>query len=295
MMRRIVIVSLLCSVLSLWADIASAQRSTMRTMSDGTGANVSLFSRGFVRVFGAPPAPPPQPIVLPEMLNALCLERADAMLVYAALAPSVDTRAERTALALLLGGPEAESAGRTMFDALIASGIGIGEVDGLLTASHGLLAPSQPDVINVGTAVTRYNSLVGTAPGGFLMAPPSEFAALRIALGRLSAAANHAYDGARVYPGLDTRNIRYANGADWLKSGQPIYVLGATYTQYGASVAIGDRMFKQVAVFEEVPVYAEAPVTEIATVLYVPVRAGCSAELVPYYVEEKVIKKQSAK
>lgn len=294
-MRRILVVGMLCSALSLWADIASAQRSTMRTMSDATGANVSLFSRGFVRVFGAPPAPPPVPIVLPGMLNALCLERADAMLVYSTLAPGVNTRAERTALALLLGGSEAEAAGRTMFDALIGAGIGVAEADGLLTASHGLLSPGQPDVIDIGTAVKRYNSLVSTAPAGFLMAPPSEFTALRLALGRLSAAANHAYDGARVYPGLDTRNIQYANGAEWIVSGQPIYVLGATYTQYGVSVALGDRTFRQVGVYDDVPVFAEEPVMETATALYVPVRTGCSAELVPYAMEEKIIKKQSAR
>jgi hypothetical protein len=87
--------------------------------------------------------------------------------------------------------------------------------------------------VNVAAAVDGYNALVKAAPFEFLMRPPAEFAAIRLALGRLTAAANTSLDKERVYPGLNTAEMRYANNAQWLLQGRSIDVGTQTYKQYG--------------------------------------------------------------
>lgn len=290
MMRRVVAASVLCSAVLFSAGNVNAQRGNM---SDATGATLGLFSRGVVRAFGAPPAPPPTLIVSPAMLDALCVERADAMITYATLATTAETAAERSALALLIGGPAGDAAAQSMLETFVKAGAGLAETDQLLRAAYGLLAPGQPEVVNVAAAVTRYNELLVGASTDFLARPPAELTALRTALGRLTAAANHAYAAERVYPGLAPLGMKYANGADWLLSGQALQVAGESYFQYGPAITIGDRRFKHVADFNGVWVLAEEPVTGTPPILYVPLRAQCDVELLPYKVEEKVIKRQS--
>ncbi|HEX6558834.1 MAG TPA: hypothetical protein VF021_05210 [Longimicrobiales bacterium] len=287
MMQRIMVASVLCSAVCLSAQNASAQRTNM---SDATGAKVGLFSRGVVRAFGAPPAPPPVLIVNPALLEALCLERADALFTYATLDASAQTSAQRSALALLRGGPAADEAAGAVRTALIRAGAGAEVVDPLLAGTKGLLADGQPQVVNVAAAVQRYNALVLAAPLELLAAPPAELTALRFTLGRLTASANHAIAEERVYPGLEAAGIRYANQADWLLAGQPIDVGLATYKQYGPTTVIGERRFRHVADYNGVWVLAEEPVPEKPTTVFVPLRKYCDIELLPYAIEEKIVK-----
>jgi hypothetical protein len=289
-MKRLMMASVLCSTMFFLVQSASAQNNNM---SDATGASVNLFSRGVVRAFGAPPAPPPVIQVTPSILEALCVERADALLTFATLSAGAETQAERTVLMLLRGGPGSETAAATLRGVLVQAGADPAGVEQLLVASTGLLTPGEPEVVNVAAAVAQYNALVAGAPQPMLAAPPAELTALRLALGRLTATANHAYAAERVYPGLETRGLRYANGAEWLLTGQSIQIGEGSYFPYGQATAIGDRVFKRITDFNGVWVLAEEPVPAAPATIYVPVRKYCDVELMPYLLEEKVIKKQS--
>ncbi|HET9439914.1 MAG TPA: hypothetical protein VFO52_07070 [Longimicrobiales bacterium] len=290
MMRRMVVAGVLCSALYLWADDASAQRTRM---SDASGPAIGLFSRGVVRAFGAPPAPPPVLITTPAMLDALCLERADAFLVLATLATTVETSAQRKVLALLRGGLAADAAAGSLLDIFVAAGAGPAEVEQLLQDTHSLLTPERPEVADVAAAVNSYNTMVAKAPPSFLSQPSAELTALRVALGRLSASANHAFAADRVFPGLESAGIHYGNDARWLTTGESIEIRGETYNAYGASVGLGERRFIHFADYNNVWVLAEQPVLGAPATVYVPLRKECDVELMPYVMEEKVIKRQS--
>jgi hypothetical protein len=229
-------------------------------------------------------------LITPAILDALCVERADAILTFATLARRAETEPQRTVLSLLRGATAGESAGTQMLQQFVLAGASLEQTEQLLTASYGLLAPNELATVDVAAAVDRYNQFVTIAPTAFLAQPPAEFEALRLALGRLSAAANHAYAAERIYPGLPTEGITYANHAPWLYLGQSIEINGLTFTQYGAAVPIGDRSFKHITDYRGVWVLAEEPVADVPTTLFVPLRTSCDVELVPYGIEEKVIK-----
>ena len=110
-MKRIIALGCVLGTALLTATQASEQRSFM---SDASGTNPHLFSRGVVRAFGAPPAPPPVLLVTPAIMNALCLERADALLTYALLSNEADTKADYHALAGLRRCSSSVSASSTM-------------------------------------------------------------------------------------------------------------------------------------------------------------------------------------
>lgn len=287
MMRRTVLTAVICVAALASAEAVSAQRTSQ---SDATGAVASLFSRGFTRAFAAPPAPPPTLIVTPPILEALCVERADALLTYATLSTEASNTAERTVLTLMRGGAGATEAGQRLTSVFVGAGAGANQVDALISASNGLFRADRPEVPDVSAAVSAYNTLVQSAPPTFLASPPAEFVALRRALGRLTAAANVAVSAERVYPDLPTAEIRYANDAPWLVSGQPIQVMGATFAQYGTKTAVGERRFKRVGEYNGVWVLAEEPVSGVPRTIYVPLRTYCDIELQPYAVQEKVIK-----
>jgi hypothetical protein len=215
-------------------------------------------------------------------------------LLYATLSGEPLSHPERTALTLLRGGTGAAQAAQQIRSALVQSGAGAAETDQLVWSVDGLFSADQPEVPNVAAAVTRYNELIMAAPPAFLVQPPAELMALRISLGRFTAAANGAVASERVYPGLPRAQIRYANGATWLQAGVPLQVLGATYVQHGAPIHVGERAFKRVTDFNGVWVLAEEPVAAVPATVYVPLRTYCDIELLPFAVQEKVIKRSKS-
>lgn len=287
MMRRVSIACLICAVAY---GIPASVDAQSGNMSDATGATVGLFSRVMIRAFAAPPAPPPTLVVSGEILDALCVERADAMLVYAGLSGEAFDEPTRTALALLRGGVDGPEAGNRMEAALVAAGAGPDEARSLVLWSSGLLAPDRPEVPDVATTVGRYNELVRAAPPAFLADPPAEFVALRHALGRLTAAANTSFASERVYPDLPPADVRYANDEDWQVAGLPIGLMDEVYLQFGDLEEVGNRRFHRVADYEDVWVLAEDTEPYPPTTVYVPLRAYCDVELQPYVLAEPVIK-----
>lgn len=289
MKRRIITASVACAAVLASASVVSAQPTNM---SDGSGPLPHLFSRGLTRAFAAPPPPAPTLISTPALNAALCVERTDAMLVYASISGAAYTNPQRTALALMRGGPGAPDAADRMRSALLAGGAPQRETDELIWSVTGLLGPADLTLPDVATAVTAYNALVTAAPTSFLASPPAELTALRLALGRLTAAANNAVMTERVYPDLPPSEVRYANGAPWLDSGMRIDALDGVYLQYGDAIAVGERRFRRVAEYDGVWVLAEEPVGAGApAVIYVPVRTYCDIELMPFALQEPVIKR----
>jgi hypothetical protein len=282
MMRRTIHTALFSLAVLASFEAVSAQRSSQ---SDATGAVANLFSRGYTRAFGAPPAPPPTLIVTPAILDALCIERAHALLTYV-----LARDAERTVLALLRGGSDAAAASQRLTAVYLHAGADAGDVETLISATNGLLRPERPEVPAVAAAINAYNELVQSAAPALQTSPPAELVAMRVALGRLTAAANAAVSAERVYPDLPRADIHYGNDATWLVSGQPIQVMGSTYVKFGTSMALGERSLKRVGEFSGVWLLAEEPVSPAARTVYVPLRTACGVELQPYALQEKVIK-----
>lgn len=288
MTRRIVLTSALCVAALTVAASVSAQ---VTNMSDGTGANAGLFSRGLVRAFPAPPAPDPVPIVTPAVLAALCVERADALAVYTSLSGAWADDAQLTALMLMRGGPGAETAANHVTAALLGAGADRADVDRLVSSVRGLLSPVELTVPDIAAASVSYNALVASAPVELLAHPPAELTALRLALGRLTAASQVAFAAERVYPDLPPARVRYANDATWLQRGQPIELLGERYLPFGAAISVGERRFTRIADYDGVWVLAETPATTVPETIYVPVRTYCDLELVPLVRQERIIKR----
>src|SRR6185369_1854124 len=156
-MRNIITTGLICSAALVAATQLSAQ---VTAASDVTNPVASIFSRGFTQAFGAPPAPPPELVSTPAMLDVLCTERADAFLTLAVYVGTPENEASRHAIALLKGGTDATRVARPLYDTFVRAGADAGEVSRLIDATNGLLAAGRPEVAAVATAVNRYNGVV---------------------------------------------------------------------------------------------------------------------------------------
>jgi hypothetical protein len=289
MMSRIVVTNVISAALLVVATSVSAQRTNQ---SDVTGVfPPGVISRGFTQAFGAPPAPPPELISTPAMLDALCIERADAFLTMAVLPFSNETSAHRKAFALLKGGASATQVARPMYDALVSAGADATQTSALLDASNGLLAAGALDVASVAKAVGRYNTLVRSAPNAFLAAPPAELIALRTALGRLGTTAITAFDPNRSYPGWSLGPVGYVTDTSWLTTGRAIQMAGATYLQVGGNEPLGDRQLRRVGEHNGAWVLADVSAPGQPRQVFVALRTECDVALVPFALQEKVIKR----
>ena len=289
-MMRLVVTNVICAAALLAGSSLSAQRTNQ---SDATGAfPPGVISRGFTQAFAAPPAPPPVLISTPEMLSALCIERADAFITMSTLSLSSETSAQRMVFGLLKGGTSADMSARPIYDALVSAGADARQTSALIDATTGLLATGHTDVTSVANAVGRYNSLVRSAPDAFLSAPPAELTAMRGALGRLGTTAITAYDPNRTFPGWSFAPIGYATDASWLQSGQAIMVAGGTYLQIGATQPLGDRHLRRLGEHNGAWVLTDASSSALQPrEIFVPVRTECDVTLVPFVLQEKIIKK----
>jgi hypothetical protein len=287
-MRIIITTGLICSAALVAATQLNAQ---VTAASDVTNPVASIFSRGFTQAFGAPPAPPPELISTPAMLDVFCIERADAFLMFSTFVGTPQSEATHRALALLKGGVDASQVARPMYDEFVRAGADPAEVSRLIDASNGLLATGRPEVATVATAVNRYNAIVSTAPDAFLSAPPADFLALRTALGELTTAANTAYDPNRVYPGWNRTTIGWANASSFTTTGQAIMVAGGTYLQVGSNIPLADKRLKRVGTYNGAWVLADVWAGNTPKTVYVPVRTECDVALVPFTMQEKVIKR----
>jgi hypothetical protein len=226
------------------------------------------------------------------MLSALCIERADAFITMSTLSLSSETSAQRMVFSLLKGGTSAQQVARPLYDALVSSGADPRQTSALIDATNGLLASGHTDVSSVANAVGRYNSLVRSAPDAFLSAPPAELTAMRGALGRLGTTAITAYDPSRTFPGWGFAPIGYATDASWLHTGRSIQIAGGTYLQVGANVPLGDRQLRRMGEHNGAWVLADASSSAVQPKeVFVPLRTECDVTLVPFALQEKVIKK----
>jgi hypothetical protein len=289
MMPRIVVTKVISAALLVVATSVSAQRTNQ---SDATGVfPPGVISRGFTQAFGAPAAPAPELISTPAMVDALCIERADAFLTTAILPFSNETSAERNTLALLRGGTSAAQVARPIYDALVGAGADAAQTSALLEATNGLLAAERPDVSDLAKAISRYNNLVRSASTNFLAAPPAELVALRTTLGRLSTTAITAYDPNRSYPGWSLGSVGYVTDTSWIMSGQAIQMVGATYLQVGSSEPLGERQLRRVGEHNGGWVLADVSAAGQPKQVFVAVRTECDVALVPFALQEKVIKR----
>ena len=208
------------------------------------------------------------------------------------LSLSTETSAQRMVFGLLKGGTSAQQVARPLYDALVSAGADPRQTSALIEATDGLLASGPTDVSSVANAVGRYNSLVRAAPDAFLSAPPAELTAMRGALGRLGTTAITAYDPSRTFPGWDFAPIGYATDASWVRTGQSIQIAGGTYLQVGANVPLGDRQLRRVGEHNGAWVLTDASSSAVQPKeVFIPLRTECDVTLVPFALQERVIKK----
>src|SRR5262245_25344940 len=225
--RHLIVTSLLGSAVLAAASSVCAQATNASDMTNPIG---HAFSRRFAeRAIAAMPAPP-ELISTEAILNAMCGARADALLMFALIKDTDE--AARMAAALLKGGAGAAQVARPLYDRFVAAGADATAVNKLIDATNGLLLPERPTVAAVDDAVSGYNAVVSSAPDAFLDSPPAEFVALRTALGRLTYAANRAYDPTHVFPGFMDTSIGYATDAPAVLSRETIMIGAETYKQF---------------------------------------------------------------
>jgi hypothetical protein len=110
-------------------------------------------------------------------------------------------------------------------------------------------------------------------------------------LGRLSTTAITAYDPNRSYPGWSLGPVGYVTDTSWIMSGRAIQMAGATYLQVGSSETLGERQLRRMGEHNGAWVLADVSAAGQPKQVFVAVRTECDVALVPFALQEKVIKR----